>query len=164
MKFYDRENEKKLIKKLKKGFCIAVTGRRRVGKTRLIKEVYPKSIYLHIPEEKNERILARDLVEFLRKDIYIPDIPNLNGIIEYLIEKTDRVIIIDEVQNLQKISQASISHLQRIIDNYKETVKLVVCGSNISVMKKIFTDNRSPLFGRMDLIINLRELSFNIAS
>jgi len=62
MKFHDRERE---IRLLKKGKRIAIIGRRRVGKTRLVEEAL-NPITLFIPAEKNEALVCKDWLEEIR--------------------------------------------------------------------------------------------------
>ena len=161
MKFYNREHEMATLRSLQGGFCIAIVGRRRVGKTRLVRETYPDLLYLFVSEEKSERILAREWVERIRDVVYLPHLERVDDILEYLLRDPKRVVFIDEVQNLDRINPALLSRFQRIIDENKETAKVVVCGSYVSMMNRLFTSSKSPLFGRMDMVLKLEELSFN---
>ncbi|MCP4215301.1 MAG: ATP-binding protein, partial [bacterium] len=50
-----------------------------------------------------------------------------------------------------------ISLLQQLTDQFKQQ-KLYITGSLISLMKKVVEDYKSPIFGRFDFIIKLKEL------
>ena len=132
MRFYGRKKELELLHGFRGPFCIAMTGRRRVGKTRLIREAFPDSIYLFVSEEKSEKILASEWNESIGDMLYMPKMDSLSRILEYLLKKEDKVLFIDEVQNLEKINPAILSHLQRIIDENKDSARLIFCGSYVS--------------------------------
>ncbi len=156
MKFYDREKEMEI---LRKDTRVAIIGLRRVGKTRLVEETL-KPITLFIPSEKNEALICRDWINEIKKRRYIPEsLSTMKDIVEFLMEEGE-TIFIDELQNAMKINPSFLSDLQRLIDAHRDT-KLVVTGSLISMSKKMVEDYRSPLYGRFDYIIKLRELSFS---
>ncbi|MCK4718226.1 MAG: ATP-binding protein [Thermoplasmata archaeon] len=129
-----------------------------MGKTRLIREAFPDSIYLFVSEEKSEKILASEWNESIGDTIYLPKMEELSKILEYLLKKEDRVVFIDEVQNLERINPAILSRLQHVIDENKDRARLVLCGSYVSLMNHLLTSSRSPLFGRMDMVLKLKEL------
>jgi len=161
MKFYNRKKEMAALHSLQGGFCIAIVGRRRVGKTRLVREAYPNSLYLFVSEEKSGRILAREWTERIKDVMYLPHLERVDDVLEYLLRDPKQVVFIDELQNLDRIDPALLSRFQRIIDENKETARVIVCGSYVSMMNRLFTSSKSPLFGRMDMVLKLEELSFN---
>ena len=155
MKFYDREKEMEILRKATR---VAIIGRRRVGKTRLVEETL-QPITLFIPSEKNEVLVCRDWINEIKKRRYIPEsLRTMKDIVEFLMEEGE-TIFIDELQNAMKTNPSFLSDLQRLIDSHRD-VKLVVTGSLISMAKKMVEDYRSPLYGRFDYTIKLRELSF----
>jgi len=165
MKFYDREREIARLRSFGEGpFILAVVGRRRVGKTRLITEAFPGCIYLFVSEEKSERMLCEEWRRNLQEELYIPEFSDADRFIEYLINTTQRVIFIDEVQNLERINPAVLSRLQRVLDATREQAKVVFCGSYVSMVNRLFTSSGSPLFGRADVVLHLRELDFATVS
>ena len=155
MKFYNREKEMEILRKATR---VAIIGRRRVGKTRLVEEAL-KPITLFVPSEKNEVLICRDWINEIKKRRYIPEsLSTMKDIVEFLMEENE-VIFIDELQNAMKINPSFLSDLQRLIDSHRDA-KLIVTGSLISMSKKMVEDYRSPLYGRFDYTIKLRELSF----
>lgn len=154
MRFYDRERE---IRLLKKGKRIAIIGRRRVGKTRLVEEAL-NPITLFIPAEKNEALVCKDWLEEIRERRYIPTLNSMKGIVEFLMRENE-VIFIDELQNALKVNPSFVYDLQRLLDKYRDS-KVVVTGSLISMSKKLVQDYKSPLYGRFDYVIKLKELDF----
>lgn len=156
MKFYDREKELDLIAKANR---VAVVGRRRVGKTRLLKEAMPGNyIYLFFYSDAAESFIAEKWTASIRKKgIYIPSLNKITDILEYAFRNTDLPVVIDEIQNAVKKFPEFISFLQQLLDEFKQK-KAAITGSLISVMKKVVEDYKSPVFGRFDFIIKLNEL------
>ncbi len=155
MKFYNREKEMEMVRKATR---VAVIGRRRVGKTRLVEETL-KPITLFIPAEKNEILICKDWISEIKKRRYIPEsLSTMRDIVEFLMEEGE-TIFIDELQNAMKVNPSFLYDLQRLIDKHRET-KLVVTGSLISMSKKMIESYSSPLYGRFDFTIKLRELIF----
>ncbi len=154
MRFYDREREVELLRRARR---IAIIGRRRVGKTRLVEEAL-RPITLFVPAEKSEALTCRDWIEEVRERRYIPELTSMKEIVEFLIREGETVFI-DELQNVLKVNPAFLYDLQRLLDKYREA-KLIVTGSLIAMSKKLIGDYSSPLYGRFDLVIKLRELDF----
>jgi len=154
MRFYDRERE---IELLRKGKRIAIIGRRRVGKTRLVEEAL-NPITLFVPAEKSEALICRDWIEEIRERRYVPELTSMKEIVEFLMREGETVFI-DELQNVLKVNPAFLYDLQRLLDKYRES-KLVVTGSLIAMSKRLVEDYSSPLYGRFDFIIRLKELDF----
>lgn len=76
-----------------------------------------------------------------------------------LFEKFEYVIF-DEFQNFYKVSPSILSALQKAWDEIKfknYNTKLIVLGSYVGLMKKLFYDNKMPLFGRKDYSMNISE-------
>jgi hypothetical protein len=159
MKFYDRTPELKAMGRLTKNFRIAVVGRRRIGKTTLVEHHYDKKcITLFIPAEKAEKEIVSDWVKEYGQ-LHLPQVTSFKDFFDFIFyHLKDRIFFIDEIQNVLKVNKSFLSDLQRLIDKYKPN--LVVSGSLIGTMKRIVEDYKSPLYGRFDLIIKLRELDF----
>ncbi len=159
MRFYNREEEIKLLGEIKKDFRVAVIGRRRIGKTRLVEHFYKnESITFFMPAEKAEKEIIKDWVEEYPL-LHLPKVESFKEFFDFIfVHFKNKIIFLDEIQNSLKINKSFIFDLQRAIDKYKP--KLVISGSLISVMKKITEDYRSPLYGRFDFIIKLKELDF----
>lgn len=159
MKFYNREKEIAELKRVQElafgqnSRMIVVTGRRRIGKTSLIKQALKgtPTVYFFIGR-KAESILVADFIKIVREtlSIFIPDgISNFTTLIQYLFEigKTRSFnIVIDEFQEFYNIRPDVFSDMQNLWDEYRQETKinLVISGSVYSLMQKIFTD-RSPL-------------------
>jgi hypothetical protein len=156
LQFYDREKELELIAKANR---VAVVGRRRIGKTRLLQESMPEDcIYLFFYSDASESFIVEKWTAAIqKKDIYMPPLNKITDILEYVFRNIHEPVIIDEIQNALKKFPEFISFLQQLLDQFKEK-KVAVTGSLISVMKKVVEDYKSPVFGRFDFIIKLKEL------
>ncbi len=147
-----------MLKKLKKDFRVAVVGRRRIGKTRLVEEAFKNNLLtLFIPAEKTEAEIIRDWSKEYNE---IPPVNTFRELFEFVFGNVDKIIFIDEIQNILKVNKSFVFDLQRLIDKYKP--KLVVAGSLIRTMKKMVENYRTPLYGRFDIIIKLQELKFQV--
>ena len=159
MKFYNRKEEIEILNKIEKNLRIAIIGRRRIGKTTLIEHSYKeKCITFFVSAEKAEKEIISDWVREYPA-LHLPAVSSFKEFFEFIfVHLKEKIVFIDELQNLLKVNKSFFFDLQRIIDKYKPN--LVVSGSLISMMKKIIEDEKSPLYGRFDFIIKVRELSF----
>ena len=154
MKFYNREKEVAELKRVQElaftqnSRMIVVTGRRRIGKTSLIKEALKgtPTVYLFIGR-KAESILVADFVKIVREtlSIFVPEgIPTFTNLMQYLFEvgKTRAFnIVIDEFQEFYNIRPDVFSYMQNLWDEYKQETKinLVISGSVYSLICLLYT-------------------------
>jgi AAA+ ATPase superfamily predicted ATPase len=151
---------------------VVIYGRRRVGKTTLIKEFIKakKSVYFLANEEielENEKKLQEELAVYLKQD-YIRDMTfkNWDGIFKLIPESTTEeklVLVIDEFQYLCMTNKAFPSIFQRIWDEElkKKNIMIIICGSYMNMMEGLTLSYTSPLYGRRTAQIKLSPLSFN---
>ena len=171
MKFYNREKELTNLKKIEKASkesakMTTIVGRRRIGKTTLIKEAYPEKLYLFV-SKKNEALLCEEFVKIVEYQLEVKifgEIKKFNELFEYLMQlSTTRAftLIIDEFQEFLNINKSLYSDMQNIWDSYKDKsqMNLVLSGSIYSLMKKIFEDKKEPLFGRANSKMELKAFS-----
>lgn len=147
--------------------AVLVYGKRRVGKSTLLGEaakVYEGSVVYHLCSkttyEGNLSLLGRSVSLVLN----MPQM-GFNTVFDLFdfLESLDRniLIIIDEYQYWKESLKGSEldSFFQRIIDSMKGKVKIVLCGSYISVMKELLGEE-NPLFGRFTLIERVEEFDY----
>ena len=171
MKFYNRENELKKLKQMEEfsktsAKMSVIVGRRRIGKTSLIKKAFKTNIYLFI-SKKNETLLCEEFITIIRDTLDIKILGEFKKfalLFEYLLELSTQkhfTLVIDEFQEFLYINNTIYSDMQNLWDSYKEKSKmnLVLSGSVYSPMKKIFEDKKEPLFNRSDMKIHLKAFS-----
>lgn len=169
MKFYDREIETLTLRKIEetsKSYAqmTVITGRRRIGKTTLIKHAYEAAdiIYFFVAR-KSEPLLCAELAETVR-DILGEDLgefktmDRLFAAIMQLSKRRHFTLAFDEFQNFKYVNESFFSEMQNIWDANKgeSRINLIVCGSLYSMMTKIFDDKKEPLYGRATSRIRLR--------
>lgn len=173
MRFYNRENERSELKKLweqadNSSKMAVVTGRRRLGKTLLVKEFSKDLRYFYFfVEKKPEALLCKDYLDILRDKMPFPivgEISRFKDILTLLFEyakKEKIVIILDEFQEFFTINPSVYSEIQNLWDTYKASSKtlFIAIGSVYSLMHKIFENEKEPLFGRADRILKLSPFS-----
>ena len=135
-----------------------VYGRRRVGKTYLLKEFLKnKRGYYFVALESNNLInlslLSQVVYEACGNLKGLPDFRDFESALRYLFEyaKENRIIfVIDEYPYLAQTTQYIYSLLQKLIDEYRENSKLflILCGSSMSFMENQVLGYKSPLYGR----------------
>jgi len=169
MRFYGREKELELMELLnskKPGFLV-VTGKRRVGKTELIKEFIrnKNALYYFVDSNKSIEVLMREFgkytVETLKLPAYIK-IDTPESLIDFLFSyNEDIVAVFDEFQRFQKLYPAFITQLQKYWDMRSKESKLflITSGSSVGMIKKIFIEGGAPLFRRADNIVTLKLFS-----
>ncbi|HDH07078.1 MAG TPA: ATP-binding protein, partial [Thermoproteales archaeon] len=166
IKFYDREKELKLLRSVKKPFLAIVYGRRRVGKTRLLLE-YVKNedfLYFFVNPEKNNKILLEEFVEQMRNKIKLPTYVRPANWREFLdlLFSYDGIVIFDEFQWFNKLNPSFIFDLQKFWDTREQKPTIIISGSIIGMIKKVFEEQGSPLHGRADIKIELKPLEMKV--
>lgn len=173
MKFYNREKELQNLKDIEmlsssSSKMTTIIGRRRIGKTKLIKEAYKDGIYFFV-SKKDETLLCKEFVDILQNSLKIKilgEFKKFNTLFEYIMQLSlnqNFTLIIDEFQEFLSINSTIYSDMQNIWDSYKDNTKLnlVLSGSIYSLMKKIFEDKKEPLFGRANNKIHLKAFDIN---
>ena len=169
-KFYDRVKELETLsqieKQSEKNACFTVlTGRRRIGKTQLLKQFIKgkKSAYL-FTSRSAEKTLCEQWQKTLEESIGL----KIFGQVEKLADLFEQImaysqtnhftLVIDEFQDIEYVNKSFFSQMQNIWDSKKSSSKinLIVCGSIYSLMTKIFKDDKEPLFGRSTHNIHLK--------
>ncbi|MCG7849820.1 MAG: ATP-binding protein [ANME-2 cluster archaeon] len=159
MKFHNRNTELEELERIW-GLCSVsshftiLTGRRRVGKTELVKQFYANKPHLYFfIGRKKPVLLLEELSEVARTGIKdFPTIVKFDEWLKFLLNNAEpgTVIFIDEFQNFKFVDDSIFSDFQKVIDEYKNKVQLhiIAAGSHITLMDKIFADSKEPLFGR----------------
>ena len=170
MRFYNREDELKLLQKAdslksQRSIMTMVVGMRRVGKTSLVLESFSKRevVYLFV-SKKSEVLLCEEFISEIEEKLKVKlfgKITKFEELFEYLLDlakQREFTLIIDEFQEFLNINPSIYSSMQKLWDLNKDDshLHLIVCGSVFSLMKKIFENKKEPLFGRLDFKIDLK--------
>ena len=172
MKFYDRDQELIALRKIEKisedyAQMTVITGRRRIGKTTLIKKAFTKIPFVYFfVGKKSETLLCGELAEIIREALgedigEFTSLPRLLGAIMSISKRRNFTLVLDEFQNIAHTRDSIFSDIQSIWDDNKEDshINLVICGSLYSKMKKIFDDKDEPLYGRATARLKIRPFS-----
>lgn len=170
MMFVDRSTELKTLEerwKEDRFNLIMIYGRRRVGKTELIKKFSQGKphIYFLVPEDTEE--MQRDKMLEITSNHFKerkPEIDNWRETFTYLKEKLNEeklIFSIDEFPYLVKSNKAVLSYIQELADETESNSTLILCGSSISVMESEVMGHKSPLYGRRTGQINLKPFNFS---
>ena len=171
LKFIDREKELSFLEERykKDGFeFFVIYGRRRIGKTELIKQFIKEKNYIYLICDKSGT--DRNIIRFKRKisdylNEPIIETSDLEEIFSYLakkIQNKELIIVFDEFSYLVERDDSIPSQFQVIIDEIlkKTNIFLILCGSSISMMEKGVLSHKSPLYGRKTAHIKLEEMPF----
>lgn len=160
MRFYNRETELALLNEIEKRSANTaqmtfVVGRRRIGKTCLLKKAYPQALYFFVAR-KNEALLCAEFLEEIKQKLQIPiygefhSFKSVFGLLMDVSKTHSFTLIIDEFQEFQSVNPSVFSEMQNIWDSHQSESKinLLLCGSVYAMMSKIFENAKEPLFGR----------------
>lgn len=162
MKFFDRLNEISILREIRKKSRVSarftvVTGRRRVGKTQLIKRAMEDEPYLYFyVSRKTEKDLCHGFQAEIARVLNLPlvgDANNFESLFRVVVEESKRrpvTLVIDEFQEFYRVNSAIFSSMADVWDDTQKESKLnlIVCGSVNRLMTKIFKDRAEPLYGR----------------
>lgn len=171
--FKNREKELELLDGLYKkdaAKLIVLYGRRRVGKTELLKEFLKKHKGIYIlarQESEAEQIkkVSSQIAEYYKdKMIELNPLKTWDAIFLYLSEKPRIPIVFDEFPYIVQSSKQVVSVLQDHWDNKfsRKRSFLVLCGSSIMMMESLL-GKKSPIYGRRTEQILLEPLKFQDA-
>ena len=171
MRFYDRKRELERLNSIREvafrdhSQLVALTGRRRIGKTSLILKSCEgtPTVYLFVSRE-NEAMLCRRFARIIQQALpgcYVPgSIDHFEELFRILMEIGKTIafnLVIDEFQEFLYINPTIYADIQDVWDRERRNSKInfVVSGSVFTLMEKIFKDEKQALFGRADLSLTL---------
>ncbi len=169
MEFVDRKKElarlQQSLQREKPQF-IVVYGRRRIGKSTLIKRVMDFNrgdIYFLADRtsEPSQRQLFSLAVDMTIEGFSMASYPDWESLLVSLNRAIDRriAVCLDEFPYLVKSCPALPSILQKLIDSKRLKFDLILCGSSQQMMQGFVLDSREPLYGRADEIIKMKSIA-----
>lgn len=146
-----------------------IYGRRRIGKSELIKQALKdcqkKSLYYEC-KQVSEKSNVNAICELLSEHFNLPKLglDSIEEVLDYLFKAAEDeklVLVLDEYPYLREGIKGMDSILQAKLDQYRDTSRLtiVILGSYVEIMKSLL-EHSNPLFGRVDLVINLQQMDF----
>lgn len=173
MRFIGRKNELHTLNTEynRNSSFVVIYGRRRVGKTTLIKEFLKnKTAFYYLATEELEsqsmkrlaNVIARTTKNTLLQKIEFTDWLDLFQLIADYKPEEKKVLVIDEFPYLVRTNSAFPSILQNAWDEFLKdsNVMLILSGSLIGMMQKHALSYDSPLYGRRTAQMRLTPLPF----
>lgn len=171
MDFLDRIEERRRLESFLSagsGGVACLYGRRRCGKTRLLRETLrnrPEAV-LFVADQSapplQRKRLAADLTAAVPGFDRV-EYPDWGSLLDRWLSDSPggAVLVLDEFPYLVKRSPELPSVLQRLADRLPESSrKIVVCGSSQRMMQGVVLDESAPLYGRCREILHIRPLSW----
>lgn len=163
MKFVDRKDEAaRLNDALARGksSLVVMYGRRRLGKSTLIKRVLSENDVYFLAdrsEEQHQRVLLAKVIAQVFPDFDKLTYQDWESMFRAVNYRTDKrfTLCLDEFPYLVEQSSELPSVLQKLVDEKQLKYNLVLCGSSQNMMYGLFLDSTAPLYGRADEIIKL---------
>ena len=173
MRFIGRKNELHTLNTEynRNSSFVVIYGRRRVGKTTLIKEFLKnKTAFYYLATEELEsqsmkrlaNVIARTTKNTLLQKIEFSDWLDLFQLIADYKPEEKKVLVIDEFPYLVRTNSAFPSILQNAWDEFLKdsNVMLILSGSLMGMMQKHALSYDSPLYGRRTAQMRLTPLPF----
>ena len=153
------------------GQLIMVYGRRRVGKTEMLRKFCEGKphVFYACTESTDEQQLAAFSERMLQSDLpaarYITRFTDWKQALESIPELPHRdrkLLVIDEFPYMVRGNRSIPSILQNLWDARlkDENVMIILCGSAMSFMEKEILAEKNPLFGRATGILKMRGMDF----
>lgn len=162
IKFYGREKELALLSRLKEPFLAVIYGRRRIGKTALILKFLEgkEHLYFFVNPKKPSRALLEEYGEALRSALGLPSYVKVGDWEEFfdLLFRYRGFVAFDEFQWFLEVAPEVPFILQKRWDLSREKPSIIVAGSVVGMMRRLVVEAGAPLFGRADLVLELKEL------
>ena len=173
MEFIGRERELAKIKKELNASDqrnVLVYGRRRVGKSELIKQAIndipgSTTIYYECRQTSEEDNLA-SLSALAAEALGFPPLAfsSTRELVEFLFSQAKDghvTLVLDEYPYLRDAVKGLDSIMQTSIDAHRESssLSIVLCGSYVEIMKSLI-EHESPLYGRIDLALELKPMDY----
>lgn len=151
--------------------AILVYGKRRVGKSTLIKEAaksFDGVVINHLCVTSTFEGNLELIYKSVSVGLSLPSIrfDSLFAMMDYLKTLDKKILlIIDEYPYLKQTKKKNEvdSYMQAVIDQLPKNVKLILCGSYITIMKELLAED-NPLFGRFSLIQHIHDFDYYEAS
>lgn len=171
MDFVNRQNELAFLKETtalshKKLFTVSIYGLRRVGKTRIILQLLQNNdLYFFVNKDKTSESLLNEYQDIMKNKNILGELETIHTWDEFfrvLFERFKGVVAFDEFQNFLYVDKSILGILQQNIDlnENKQDILIIFSGSTTGLIKKIFSDSKQPLYGRLKRSLHLEQFRF----
>ena len=170
--FVGRENELKILNRVfssNRQESVLIYGRRRIGKTELIKKAIEDfdGEYIYYESKQTTELSNVDSLSSLISDMLnLPRLgfQSMEEVFEFLFSYTKdktMVFVLDEYPYLRSCMKGLDSILQTVIDKHLHTshLKLILCGSYVDTMKSLI-ERENPLYGRFTRILDIKPMDY----
>lgn len=148
---------------------ILVYGRRRVGKSELLKQAILSedcpAIYFECRQTSEQDNLA-SLSQLVTEALHLPPFAfrSLRELLELVFTQSTQApltLVLDEYPYLRQAVTGLDSILQSLIDTHRShcQLTLILCGSYVEVMRSLIKAS-NPLYGRIDLTLDLKPMDY----
>ena len=172
MQFIGREEQLSKIEKAISEDQMHVSliyGRRRVGKSELVKQALQrtdvKSIYYEC-KQVTEASNTQSISDIVSAEFGLPRLAytQIEELLDFLFKTAINeklILVLDEYPYLRENVKGLDSILQSLIDKYRDSskLKLIILGSYVEIMRSLI-GHANPLFGRVDLVIDLKQMDY----
>lgn len=166
MNFVNRTEEQARIRKIisdKKAGFIVVYGRRRCGKSTLLKRVLSDTDIYFMADQTESTQQITLLAQTIATQVQGFDLvkyPNWEALFATLNQRiTGRIsLCLDEFPYMAKSSPELPAIIQKLIDKGDNRFHLIICGSSQQLMHGLIIDSTAPLYGRADLILKIKPM------
>ncbi len=167
MNFLDRTEEiaelRRAINPQTQPHFVVVYGRRRLGKSTLIKKVLNKGDVYYMAGDFVDNI-QREMLKSQLTDFFpamglsaFASWEDLFSMLNTLASK-QFTLCLDEFPYMVKHSPELPSVIQRMIDSGRMKFNLIICGSSQRMMQNLILSQSEPLFGRANAIIDVKPI------
>lgn len=170
MKFYNRKKEMEIVQSILKksknrGQLTVFQGKRRIGKTTLILKALENQKFLYFfVGKKTETELLNEFSEQIKNSLNLPyqaNFNNMEDLLKFLFDyskKEHLIVVFDEFQNFKFVKPSIFSEIQKLWDLNKDNSKIALfcIGSMFTLIKKIFTSYKEPLYNRANQILEIK--------
>ncbi|MFI5403007.1 MAG: ATP-binding protein [Planctomycetota bacterium] len=165
LEFVNRERElRELDAAARRGGLVVVYGRRRVGKTRLLRQwlearggLYSQAIEAHADLQLQQ--VYEDLRLSLETEIVPKAWPELLEILAR--RKHPWLLCLDEFPYLAAVDASLPSRLQKFVDHsLPSRCLLILSGSSTGMMNDLFLHRAAPLYGRATKLLQIRPMDY----
>jgi AAA+ ATPase superfamily predicted ATPase len=165
LKFVNRETElRELDAAAKHGGLLVLYGRRRVGKTRLLRRwLETRDGFYSQAIEAGADLQIQQVFEDLRPRLETQIVPKTwPELFEILaLQKRRWILCLDEFPYLTTVDTTLPSQMQKWVDHsMPDGCLLILSGSSTRMMSDLFLHRSAPLYGRAIKLLNLRPMDY----